>query len=67
MHIRLNNEIIEIPRDDMNVRELLDWRNIPAQGTAVALNGVISNRTKWDNIYLKENDDVVIISAAFGG
>ena len=67
MHIRLNNEIIALPDSNMTVKELLKSREINEQGTAVAVNGRLVERKSWDNAVLGENDDVVIISAAFGG
>lgn len=67
MTIRLNNELITTPAEEMSVQALLEWRNIPLQGTAVALNDKLVRRGEWERILLKENDNVVIISAAFGG
>lgn len=67
MHIKINNERIIIPDEQLNVKELLTSRNYPEQGTAVALNGKLVTHNNWESTYIKENDDIVIISAAFGG
>ena len=67
MHIKLNNETVALPSDTKTISDLLKWRGISEQGTAVALNGRLAERTKWDITDLKDNDDVVIINAAFGG
>lgn len=67
MHIRLNNEITVLPHESMTLREVLRWRNISENGTAVAVNGQLAPRSQWDVTYFCENDDVVIISAAYGG
>lgn len=67
MIIKLNNEPLSVPSDYMNIAELLEWRNIPGAGTAVALNNRLVPRNRWDSQYLNNDDDIVIISAAFGG
>ena len=67
MHIRLNNDITELPGENMTIAELLAWKNIPTQGTAVALNGRLAPRSPCEVTKLKDNDDVVISSAAYGG
>lgn len=67
MRITVNNEFVETPEQDMNIRELLEWRNTPDSGTAVALNNKLVPRTKWDNTYINEGDSLILISAAFGG
>lgn len=67
MRITINNEFLETPEHDMNIRDLLEWRNVPDSGTAVALNNKLVPRTKWDSTYLREDDVVTLISAAFGG
>lgn len=67
MTIKFNNEYIILPSELMKVSEFLKWKEIPAEGTAIAINGRLLNHSKWDITVLNENDDVVIISAAFGG
>ena len=67
MKLKLNNEILELPSDVFTLKQLIEWRDIPAQGTAIALNGRLIERTKWDITQLHDNDDIVIITAAFGG
>lgn len=67
MVVILNNEVTTPPTGDVTLRELLEWRHIPLQGTAVALNDKLVKRSQWDTIYLKDNDNIVVISAAFGG
>ena len=67
MHIKLNNEIIEFPDGNTTISDLLSSRNIKQEGTAVARNGKLVERAKWELAVLENNDDIVIISAAFGG
>lgn len=67
MIIKLNNETIRTPHEEMTLLELLGLKNIPVNGTAIARNGRLVPRTKWDMERLEENDDIVVISAAYGG
>lgn len=67
MKIKLNNEVVTLPDDPINVSALIELRKIPQVGTAVACNGKLVPHSRWDEVLIRENDDVVIISAAYGG
>lgn len=67
MNIQINNEAICLPDGAHTISSLLEFRNIPENGTAVALNGKLVPRNKWQATYLQEGDVLTIISAAFGG
>lgn len=67
MHIKINNESIILPNDKMNISEILEWRGFSKEGTALARNGKLILRDKWEITYPEDNDDIVIITAAFGG
>lgn len=67
MKITLNNEPLILPEESMTVNELMEWRHIPAGGTAVAINNRLIRTDRRDTTYLQEDDSVTIISAAFGG
>ena len=67
MVIKLNNEVVNTPTDDMTVLDLLKWRNVHETGTDVAINSQIISQSKWDTTKLQNDDDVLVISAAFGG
>lgn len=67
MRIRINNEPVDISGENVNVNQLLAERGVSSQGTAVAVNGRLAPRNRWESLILKENDDIVIITAAFGG
>lgn len=53
--------------DGLTVRQLMDEMQTPVQGTAVAVNGKVAKRTDWDGFILKEGDEILVISAAYGG
>lgn len=67
MRVKINNETIDLPNEQINIRNLLKKRGINENGTAIAINGRLVERAKWDIIFLVENDDIIIITAAFGG
>lgn len=67
MKILLNNIITPLPSDYMTVEELVTWRKIKPQGTAVAINDNIVKKENWHSTRLSDLDRVTIISAAFGG
>lgn len=52
---------------ELTLGELLAARDVPASGTATALNGRLVTRDKWDVTLLKDGDRIMIISAAYGG
>ena len=67
MIITLNNQPIEIPEGVNTVSDLMKWKNIPTQGTAIALNDKLLLKKDWDVKNLEDMMNVTIISAAFGG
>ena len=67
MKIYLNNQLIDLPNDYMSVQDLLKWKNISEQGTAVALNDKLLLKKDWPIKYLEDLMRVTVISAAFGG
>ncbi|MCC8112915.1 MAG: sulfur carrier protein ThiS [Bacteroidales bacterium] len=66
MEIIVNDEKREVA-DGMTLAQLMQELNVPERGTAVALNDKIAKRADWETIVLNPNDNVLIISAAYGG
>lgn len=66
MEVRLNNKPLALPHP-MSVAELIEMQNIPGAGTAVAVNGKIVRREDREMRMLNEGDDIIVISAAYGG
>lgn len=60
-----NLEIHDIP--DLTLGVLIEKKNISPKGTAIACNGKLVPRDKWNSFLLNDNDKITIISAAFGG
>lgn len=67
MNIILNNIPTKLPDDYMSVEDLVEWKGIKKQGTAIAVNDMIVKKDDWNLTKLHELDRVTVISAAFGG
>lgn len=66
MKILFNSEEINIP-ENSTVSMLKEFKNVPETGVAVAVNGKIVVGKDHNKFILNENDDVILISAAYGG
>lgn len=66
MKIIVNGENRQLP-DGQTLAQLMDEMQTPAQGTAVAVNGKVAKRADWADLTLKDGDDILVISAAYGG
>lgn len=67
MTITINGELITLKEEAMSVEQLLRLRKVPQGGTAVAVNGKICRAQNHPTCMLQDGDDVMIISAAYGG
>lgn len=67
MTVLLNDQYVILPQETMTVADLVKWKDIPTQGTAVAINDRLIKQSQWSVTDLNENDRITIISAAFGG
>ena len=63
----INGSIVELPESVTNVAEMLEWRQIPAAGTAVGIDSVLIPAPRHHMTLLKHMDNIMIISAAYGG
>lgn len=46
---------------------LVEELSISVQGVAIALNKRVVPRAEWNTASLKDNDNIVIVSAVYGG
>ncbi len=67
MKLKINNSLEEISLENPNISQLLEAKQIPLAGTAVAVNNKLVRHTDWETTILNEGDELTIISAAFGG
>lgn len=66
MKITLNSKEMEVP-DQITVDALKQLLQLPQSGVAVAVNGKIVLTGDHATFALGENDDVILIGAAYGG
>ncbi len=67
MDVVINSTPESLPETVKTVEELLAFKGIPAQGTAVAINNCLVKAADRAERLLEEGDKIVIISAAYGG
>lgn len=67
MTIIFNDQNLQTPNDYMTLEDLAKWKNIPQQGSAIAVNDRLIRKDKWGVTQLKDMDRVTVITAAFGG
>ncbi|MDE6806824.1 MAG: sulfur carrier protein ThiS [Muribaculaceae bacterium] len=65
--IMLNGVLTALPAEVFTLEQLLTWRNIPTQGTAVAINGRVIPARMHSVTQLNEASNVMVLSAAYGG
>lgn len=66
MEIIVNGEKRQLT-DGQTVAQLMEELQTPLQGTAVAVNGKVAKRADWDGYALHDGDEILVISAAYGG
>lgn len=67
MNILLNNLPTPLPANVMTVADLVQWKGIRPQATAIAVNDKIVRKELWSIHRFNDLDRVTVISAAFGG
>lgn len=65
MNIQINHKPTETQATQLE--ELVAELALPNRGVAIAIANKMVPRTEWANTQLKENDEITIIKAAFGG
>lgn len=67
MEITVNNELKNLPEEVQTVADLASLLNVKPQGTALAVNGSVVLKRNWETHKLRPHDNVMIITAAYGG
>lgn len=67
MTVIINGTRTMLPQHITILGQLTKWKSIPNQGTAIALNGKLVKAETWNVTPLKDMDNLLIISAAYGG
>ncbi len=66
MDIKVNGEVVSLNEGNM-LSDLAVQLNLPKNGIAVAVNQEMVPRESWNGFSLKENDEIIIITAVCGG
>lgn len=68
MELKINQQTKKFNAESLSVQSLLDLE-IPQKqnGIAVAVNSTVVPKTKWNEFFVRETDDILIISATQGG
>lgn len=67
MEVKLNNQKIIIS-EAKSLKELLEEKALDNKsGTAVAVNGQVISKENWSQQMLKNQDDILLITATAGG
>ncbi len=67
MNITLNNETISLPKDNMTVADLIEWRRLGNRNMAFVINGKLIRKDRYEITRLNNGDFAITVSAAFGG
>lgn len=65
--IFINNNPVTLPEDYMTLSDLVKWRDLNPNGTAIAIGDKIISKDKWPVTKLENHMEVTVITAAFGG
>lgn len=66
MQIRVNGEILEVVAP-LTVQGLITRQQLTGQRVAVEVNGDVVPRSRWDEVGLKDGDQVELVRAIGGG
>jgi len=68
MELKINHQIKQFNAESLSVQSLLDLE-IPNKqnGIAVAINNTVIPKTNWNQHFVSETDEILIISATQGG
>ncbi|WP_431243987.1 sulfur carrier protein ThiS [Flavobacterium sp. P21] len=68
MELKINQQTKKFNAESLSVQSLLDLE-IPHKqiGIAVAVNNTVVPKLKWNEFFVQETDEILIISATQGG
>lgn len=66
MRVRVNGDVLDLDRP-VTVGELVDGSVTDRRGVAVAVDGEIVPRSRWDDVTITEGAHIEIVGAVQGG
>lgn len=67
MKLSVNQKEFTATVDMLTVAGLLQLKQLPAVGVAVAVNNKVVRKAEWDTFALNDGDSVTVITAVCGG
>lgn len=67
MILYINSKPQEVPDTASTIGKVIDYLRISRQGTGIGLNNRLVPSVEWDKTPVRNEDRLMIISAAFGG
>ena len=67
MTVFINSKPKDLPAEVNTVEKLLEFLRIPHGGTGVGINNRLIKSKDWSVTFLKPEDNILIISATYGG
>lgn len=67
MKLSVNQKEFTAAVDMLTVAGLLQLKQLPAVGVAVAVNNKVVRKAEWDTFALNDGDSVTVITAVCGG
>ena len=61
------NSISHLFESKVTLSQVVVSLNLPSQGVAIAVNKNVVTQSEWDNYYLQDQDQVLVIGATQGG
>jgi thiazole synthase len=67
MRINVNQESHEFSEETLSVTDFVEVNRLPTKSVVIAINGEIIPHSRWNEVRLKDGDDVEIVRAVAGG
>lgn len=67
MIIFLNQKETSIDSERLTVAGLIEIKNLPGRGMAIAVNNKVVRKNDWESTALADGDKVTVITAVCGG
>lgn len=67
MNIILNNRAESFEADQMSINQLLEAKNFTFKMLVVKVNGELVRRRDFENVLVKDGDDVMVLHLITGG
>lgn len=67
MKLILNEKEVCVNAQQISIAELTQMKDLPSFGVAIAVNNKVIRKTDWETTFLRDGDNVTVITAVCGG